>query len=563
MRALLCLALLLVAAPALFALPQPPPTPGGPAVSIVLPAEGAAIAGEEVLVRYNHSAPERLHCTAAIDSDGWSDDDPRWSDANLSKYAQVDPGGSGSAAFRNVAPGAHDVDVYCSDAGSTYTVWATRAFTVTAGQPVGVAILSPAESAGAAFVLQYRHNATGQGMCGVAIDGNDLRRNATVFGGSIRSEQISDVLAGSREITVRCTGDGWAASASAAVEVSAEARLEVSPRIVSPGEAVSILADFPPQTSVTVSVIDPVGFDRSWDVLVEESLDTEYLVPEDAASGTYGVDVFTATGDMLHGTFEVRAEPIIVLSSTQVAAGTPFELYGEFFPPERTITILIDGAMALRNSTVTDSAGAFRFVSHGLPAGTYTITAQAASGPSPSVTLAVTGEGDVAPAGPYEEAYDLPPEPAWTVSVGEQDAPVGEPLESDIGPFFPEPAAPAVESPAPAVEKGSYLWRVLAGVLILALVAAGVGGYLVHQRSLDVSSLHGLKESAAHLFSGRAPPAMSPVPLAPAEVVTVKAFIGQERAKGFDDLTIRSALLAKGWDKRTVDASFDELYRKQ
>ncbi len=48
-----------------------------------------------------------------------------------------------------------------------------------------------------------------------------------------------------------------------------------------------------------------------------------------------------------------------------------------------------------------------------------------------------------------------------------------------------------------------------------------------------------------------------------AERTTLRGFIARERKDGADDLAIRGALLAKGWEKSAVDGVFDEIYREQ
>ena len=49
----------------------------------------------------------------------------------------------------------------------------------------------------------------------------------------------------------------------------------------------------------------------------------------------------------------------------------------------------------------------------------------------------------------------------------------------------------------------------------------------------------------------------------PEEMETIRQFIQRERAKGFDDLTIRSTLVQTGWEKGDIDHVFDEMYREQ
>jgi len=140
---------------------------------------------------------------------------------------------------------------------------------------------------------------------------------------------------------------------------------------------------------------------------------------------------------------------------------------------------------------------------------------------------------------------------------------------------------PIEEEPAP-IDGGGFNWMLIILPLVLVGLLLGGGGYLVYNGALDISSVEAFQASLHRIFGGGADmgvesrtgnsfgnnrsdfPSMDghhAVNVDPSESLAVKTFIASERAKGFDDLTIRAALIAKGWEKNVVDGVFDELYR--
>jgi hypothetical protein len=85
----------------------------------------------------------------------------------------------------------------------------------------------------------------------------------------------------------------------------------------------------------------------------------------------------------------------------------------------------------------------------------------------------------------------------------------------------------------------------------------GTLGFMIYTGQLDVEQYGIQLPEWAHQH--KAAPAAPP--LGAAEAQSVKAFITRERAKGFDDLTIRGALVQKGWSKEQVDHVFDDVYK--
>ena len=93
-------------------------------------------------------------------------------------------------------------------------------------------------------------------------------------------------------------------------------------------------------------------------------------------------------------------------------------------------------------------------------------------------------------------------------------------------------------------------------VLLLAvlLIGGGAVGYLAYEGKLDFSDLG---SSFAALFHPESKKGAGSGAGAEEEL---RHFIFDERARGYDDLTIRNALIQKGWSKPDVDSAFSAIY---
>ena len=150
---------------------------------------------------------------------------------------------------------------------------------------------------------------------------------------------------------------------------------------------------------------------------------------------------------------------------------------------------------------------------------------------------------------------------------------------------------PRVEQPTPVppptqIEEessSSWLWWIVIFVIFVALIG-GFFGFLAYEDSLDMSSfdgfIDGIKDafgmgssqtytppktsssSGAFATSNIAKPTTSTrssQPLASHEQKAI-SYIQDKRSQGYDDLTIRNALLKQGWPEEEVDGVFDKLY---
>ncbi|MBR9692536.1 hypothetical protein GOV07_01250 [Candidatus Woesearchaeota archaeon] len=94
-------------------------------------------------------------------------------------------------------------------------------------------------------------------------------------------------------------------------------------------------------------------------------------------------------------------------------------------------------------------------------------------------------------------------------------------------------------------------------LLVAVLIIGGTVGYLAYEGKLDFNDLQGSFNALFHP-EAKGPGTASTVNGQQAE--ELKAFIFGERSKGFDDLTIRNALVEKGWNQGDVDSVFQLVY---
>ncbi len=116
------------------------------------------------------------------------------------------------------------------------------------------------------------------------------------------------------------------------------------------------------------------------------------------------------------------------------------------------------------------------------------------------------------------------------------------------------PNLPGVQSPAPT---GGFplLLVVILAVLLLVL---GTAGYLVYDGKLVLTDLGG---SLRALFQPEAkPPGTDASFSGPDMQEELRHFVFSERSRGYDDLTIRNALIQRGWGEKEVDALFERIY---
>jgi len=113
----------------------------------------------------------------------------------------------------------------------------------------------------------------------------------------------------------------------------------------------------------------------------------------------------------------------------------------------------------------------------------------------------------------------------------------------------PEP--PTLQSPA-----AGFPWLlVLLGAFVTVLL--GTAGFLVAEGKLDVHDLTGSLQALLHPEAKQGAASATPE-----QFEELEAFIFGQRSHGFDDLTIRNALIQKGWSEPEVDKIFGQLYEE-
>jgi len=110
-------------------------------------------------------------------------------------------------------------------------------------------------------------------------------------------------------------------------------------------------------------------------------------------------------------------------------------------------------------------------------------------------------------------------------------------------------APPETQSPS----SGGVSLLLLIGLAALLLIG-GTVGYLAYEGKLD---LHDLGTTIRGLLHPEARGSGAPDE---SDADEVKHFIFSQRARGYDDLTIRNALVERGWGEKEVDAIFQEIY---
>ncbi len=111
--------------------------------------------------------------------------------------------------------------------------------------------------------------------------------------------------------------------------------------------------------------------------------------------------------------------------------------------------------------------------------------------------------------------------------------------------------------PVPQQPKSKEFPFLPIAILVLILLLVGIVGYLAYEGKLDV---HDLRGSLAALFSPGSKRAGLSSEGADEAHDRLKTFIFSERARGYDDLTIRNALLEIGWSAQDVDGAFQRIY---
>jgi hypothetical protein len=465
-----------------------------------------------------------------------------------------------------------------------------------------ITVLAPPTTVPAPIVrVAYRHNASSVRTCIVTLDNFDwdvddprwdnplFTKQATVSPNTIRNETFTNVLAGSHTLGFFCMmadGNGWQEAfrevtvTGGTTNMSGNATINILSPKSSTGTKVNITFKHNATSSgaCTVEVDDEeiltvmVAVNRTSTTMETVSLGSHELVVmcEGIGWSARSVKTFRARA----GTNTTTDDALLRLQGggSAVPAMTAFTLLGTKFPAYDIVELVIrSGGVSDTGEIETDATGAFTIDHDGLPAGTHSITARSATDTSYVAFLLLTVRNGTMTTPAYPP-YDPPDSDPWPLEP--EDDPDPWPSEPDDTPYvYPDPTLPVTESPA-----GINLWVWLLPLLLILLLVGGTAGYLAREGMLDVTSWSGFTRSVDDLVHGRSrtsgvtatrpvvtQPRMAVVARPPtaAERTTLRAFIAKERQGGAEDLAIRGALLAKGWEKSLVDGVFDEVYREQ
>jgi hypothetical protein len=600
------------------AIPPPPPAPGDSlpentdTVTLTVPVTPGIpkYVNTNVAITYNHTAPTTLACNLTVNG-------------TPSRSAAVSRSRTESYTLRN---GTYWANVTCSNQTLTLlsrTEYFSVINEVGVLVP-DVRIIYPGEHSQLKMNVTFTHNASSRADCTIYLDSKEIKSAAVGPQEQyVRTLTFEPKDSGIHRFDVNCTNGTWSASATRMTNISNSTpgeTLGISPKEAYPGDEVTIQGTFGLFEDVKLTIKDPAGISATYNLTTGSAgkISFKYNVSLTPRKGLHVATAVSESNETRNGTFTVlERTPVIMIAGnkTNVTQGKPFVLEGKRFLPRDEITLTLTGGSAsIVNKTNTSDDGAFSFLYPGtLSARSYTINARSKLDPATLATLSfnviaeanasVCGNGKLeateqcdsgtangaCPAacsatcrtnacaacgnGIIEGAEDCDdglyngacPATCSSSCAENECAYVPEPdLENDddLEPVDPEPESlPPIEEQPADIEGSGFMWLIIPMVLVLLI--GGAGGYLAYNGTLDFSSAGSLKASLSSLFSGSAPVARREEQhLDNAERQTIKSFIYGERGKGFDDLTIRSALLEKGWDKSEVDNVFDEIYNE-
>jgi hypothetical protein len=572
-RLLLLIAGIIITATAVLAAPTPPQIPDLSTLPLDEVQVNISVQGtvSPVSVFYSHAADHALTCILNIDN-------------SRGIAAAVQSSQTESVALD---PGTHSLNVTCGDAT---TIGRSQTVSVAIAGPreqATVRILLTADTAPPNLVLPFNSSISGAVTCQLSSEGTLLRTLLQVPQGIVQTVQFAAPFPlGSRRFDINCANITYNASDSKSVIIeqvpSTQMQLSISPSRVYAGQDITIMGNMTPLSIAVVRITPPAGVTTTanYTTDVNGTLRASYRLPASAPDGEYVVSAFTTDqpGVMHSGTFRVGARsPAIRLSGgkTTILASSAVTVLGADFFADEDVTLLLLGGGETRNGTAsTDADGEFSYsFPEKLPAGSYSLTAR--SGTNTSVTASLTFKvisgtavGTQTGTTTGEPGAQAPLDGQTPIDVGNVDTGWGVPQlpPQEETTVLPEPTGgeqspiveyPPVEEQPAAVQETSSWFSWWMTPLFVLLVIGGTLGALVYTKALDVSSADAFKRSLAALFSRQAEPAVDP-----SRQMSIKAFIRQERSKGYDDLTIHNALVAKGWSKPEIDKTFDSLYKE-
>ncbi len=564
MRPLLLLLLLAVVASA-YALP--PLSPAFPSESfpttdysmtLIVPKLPGGHVNSTVSINYSHNAPTELQCALWLNSSG---------------YRNVTMKGMRTETY-TLANGSYRTSVECGNSSVSLSSGAEifRVSNAQASEPASkVTLRYPLATAALKLNVTFKHNASSKADCEITMDDNEL--NTVLLNRNdwyTETWTFDEEEEGMRTFAVSCTNGTWTDTVTRQVNITQEESaiygITVEPKSAFPGSNITFEAQFNPYKDVRIVVTNPIGNKETFDITVRSSgiMEFEYHIRVTSRTGGYRVTATAEDGQVENGTFTVmERKPGVWLAGnkTNVTAGNSFLVFGEqFLPDDRVRFTLTGGSGSIVNTTTADEDGAFAFLYPGtLAVRSYNLVARSDG----DTTLVAYLSFNVTPkpvvVNNTPKVNNTPPPPPQDDDDFVSPPPVNNQPDDDLLPSpnpSPRPNPPNLEEPTDI--DGGFNWMWIAIPVAMLVVIGGLGGFLVYNGTIDLSSM-GLG-TGSH---ASAPLSIRPSLIDPAEEQTIKSFIYGERGKGFDDLTIRGSLVGKGWDKNEVDRVFDEIYKEQ
>lgn len=323
---------------------------------------------------------------------------------------------------------------------------------------------------------------------------------------------------------------------------------------------------------------------------VSGAIDYVFYSDSDADLGRYTVYLENADDDdeNASGTFNLIEPEANIRLTGSVVVGDSLKIVGNGFALEDDVdlTVYKNTTKVKELSATTDDDGYFQIYYNTTSVGIFSVYAET-SGTSifndtdsfeviAQTTTAVTPPTAVTPSGGADAAVTPSggADTSITPTVTSPPSVVNPPSPTDSSTNNLNSGSNddhnnndfVIDEPSyePTEQKSSaWIW-VLIGFLLVILIGGGVAGYMYYTNQHTDSSIDAINMPPIG-SSNIAPSNIAPSNIAPPvnddDMVTLSNFINGERSKGYDDLTIRNALLQKGWEEIEVDHVFDEMYK--
>ncbi len=467
-----------------------------------------------------------------------------------------------------------------------------------------ITILSPTEPVKPTFNVTYKQT-TGATLSCTAKVGTITRANASTPTNVVTTARYTNMGAKNYTVNVTCSNATWTGFRlrNITVDNTTFGGLSIKPLAVYAGDSVKINGSLSEQSDIEIEVVSPTGSKNTTTITSKDTgafLYT-YTVSMTARSGVYRVTATDTLDDTTkNGTFTVLSRVPTLSVVGNATQGKNVTIVGTNFLRNDNTSLTLTGTANgnVVSYVITDDAGSFEYVFEDLSAKRYVLIAKSVEFPSNTATLSFNVSlPKILPTTPPDTVPDVPPIDTPGTNGNGGSVPLGpDPTQTQgSGQSVNTLPESSVEQPSSvkdptntqdgvAPTSGGMSWWLI--ILMAVVVFGALVGYLAYNGTLDFSSVDALKESIGNVFSGNmssnhntgfAPNVVGQAgnsfgstgnvyhdnATVSSNNVELRSFIDGERSRGFDDLTIRGALIAKGWEKADVDKTFEEIYTQQ